>query len=208
MSRDLFPDILTAIGQDTLFPFIAVQMNFDSGTLRLWNGYGTKTINGSLFYGAGSLLGVSSVQETSELSSVGATVSLSGVPSDMLSLAIGEKYQGRKAYIYLGTINNPTSWIMSNGTWIDGALWLDTASWSDYGASASQIFSGYLDQMNIDEQPDTSTITVTIESKLIDLERVRSYNYTSETQKAAYPDDLGFDFVESLQGKTYNWGRV
>jgi hypothetical protein len=85
---------------------------------------------------------------------------------------------------------------------------MDTEYWTETGIQASQIFSGYLDQMTIDEQADTATIAVTIESKLIDLERVRTYNYTSATQKAIYPDDLGFDFVESLQGRTYNWGRV
>lgn len=208
MTRDLNSDILSAIENDTLSPFVAVQMNLDTSTLRMWSGVGTKNINGSNFIGVGTLLGISSVEETAELYAAGATVSLSGVPSDMLSLALTQSYQGRRAYIYLGVLTNPTSWILSDGDWNDGGIWMDAAYWTDSGVQASQVFSGYLDQMNIDEQAETATIAVTIESKLIDLERVRVHNYTSATQKAIYPTDLGFDFVDSLQGKTYNWGRA
>ena len=207
MTRDLFPELLTAIELDTLAPFVAVQMNLDSGVLRMWSGLGTRKINGSDFIGVGTLLSISAIEETAELYASGATVSLSGVPSDMLSLALSEQYQGRRAFIYLGVALNPSSWVVFTGVWNDAGVWSDDAYWYDDGLSASQVYSGYLDQMVIDEQAETSTIAVTIESKLIDLERVRTYNYTSATQKAEYPLDLGFDFVASLQGKTYNWGR-
>jgi hypothetical protein len=208
LTRDLNSDILAAIENDTVYPFIAVQMNLDTYTLRMWSGYGDKNINGVDFDGVGTLLGVSAIDETAELYASGATVSLSGVPSDMLSLALNQSYQGRRAYIYLGVVVTSSSWILSEGAWRDGGLWMDSQYWTETGIQASQIFSGYLDQMTIDEQSDTATIAVTIESKLIDLERVRAYNYTSATQKALYPGDLGLDFVESLQGRTYNWGRV
>lgn len=207
MTRDLYPELLTAIEYDILSPFIAVQMNLDSGVLRMWSGLGTKKINGSNFFGVGTLLGISAIEETAELYASGATVSLSGVPSDMLSIALSQPYQGRRAFIYLGVTVGSGSWVLISGVWNDGGIWSDSSYWHDEGVSASQVYSGYLDQMTIEEQADTSTIAVTIESKLIDLERVRTYNYTSATQKADYPLDLGFDFVASLQGKTYNWGR-
>lgn len=208
MVRDLYDSIISAIDSDLLTPFLAVQLNLDSATLRLWSGIGNKTINGSTFVGVGNLLSVSSIEETAELYATGATVSLSGVPTDMISLALTEPYQGRKAYIYFGVLVNPVAWILANGTWRNTGFWDDNATWADSGVEASKIYDGYLDQMTVDEQSDTATIAVTIENKLIDLERVRVYNYTSATQKAEYPDDLGFDFVDSLQGKTYNWGRT
>lgn len=208
MSRELYDDILNAIASDSMAPFLAVQFEFDLSTLRVWNGYGTKTINGSSFIGVGTLLNVSNISETAALAAVGATVTLSGVPSDMLSIALTEQYQGRRAHIYFGVMVNPLSWLLTDGVWDDTAVWDDDAYWIDGGVNASQIFSGYLDQMIIDEQAETSVISVTIESRLIDLERVRVYNYSSATQKAEYPSDLGLDFVDSLQGKTYNWGRV
>ena len=70
------------------------------------------------------------------------------------------------------------------------------------------VFSGYMDQMNIDEGPETSTIGVAVESKLIDLERPRVFRYTDASQKSRFPDDKGFEYVEDLQDKRFNWGRA
>lgn len=207
MTRDLYPEILSAIQSDMLYPFFAVQLNFDLVVLRMWSGYGDLNINGANFIGVGTLLSVSSIEETSELYAAGASLSLSGVPTDMISLALTESYQGRRAYIYFGVLSSGTTWILTNGIWNDASQWSDTSFWADAGITASQVYSGYLDQMSIQDDADTATISVTIENKLIDLERVRTFNYSSQTQKIDYPEDLGFDFVDSLQGKTYNWGR-
>ena len=64
-----------------------------------------------------------------------------------------------------------------------------------------------MDQMNIDEGPNTSTITLTVESKLVALERPAGTRYTSAYQKSVYPGDLGMDFIEDLQDKEIIWGR-
>jgi len=62
--------------------------------------------------------------------------------------------------------------------------------------------------MNIDEGAETSTIALSVESKLIDLERGRVFRYTDANQKSRYPDDKGFEFVEDLQDKRFSWGRT
>ena len=64
-----------------------------------------------------------------------------------------------------------------------------------------------MDQMNIQEDSQTSTIEVRVENKLIDLERARVARYTSGYQKSIYAGDLGLDFIEDLQDKTVSWGR-
>ena len=64
-----------------------------------------------------------------------------------------------------------------------------------------------MDQMNIAEDADTSTIELSIENKLIDLERPRTARFTSAYQKSVYAGDLGLDFVEDLQDKEIFWGR-
>ena len=71
----------------------------------------------------------------------------------------------------------------------------------------NELFSGYMDQMNIEEGSDTSTIEMSVENKLIDLERARVARYTSGYQKSVYPNDLGLDFIEDLQDKQIPWGR-
>jgi len=71
----------------------------------------------------------------------------------------------------------------------------------------TEIFSGYMDEMNIDEGPETSTIEFKVENKLIDLERARVRRFTSGYQESVYPGDKGLNFVESLQDKEVVWGR-
>jgi hypothetical protein len=72
----------------------------------------------------------------------------------------------------------------------------------------NELFSGYLDQMNIEEAGDTATIEMMVENKLIDLERARVARFTSGYQKSIYPGDLGLDFIEDLQDKRISWGRA
>ena len=56
--------------------------------LRLWTGAGELAWNGQTFTGAGSLLGISPIEETGEVRAVGFAVKLSGLPSEILSLAL------------------------------------------------------------------------------------------------------------------------
>lgn len=162
--------------------FIAVELYFDSGTVRLWSGYADATIDGELFIGVGYLLGVSDVEETSEIAARGLTISLDGLDASIISIALQENYQNRTAKVIIGT--------------------LDSGVFTTY-----TLFRGRLDVMGISEGAETSTIKVTAENRLIDLERPRSSRYTSEDQKTYYPTDLGLDYVASLQDRQFNWGR-
>lgn len=186
MSRDISSVLAQAIEQQVVYPFFAVELAFDNDqVLRFWTGLGTLNYNSLEWYGTGNLLTLDSIEETSEIAAKGATITLSGVPTEVVSLALSEPYQGRRATIYFGAH-------------VEGQL---------DSASMTEVFSGYMDQMSIEEGPTTSSIQLTVENKLIDLERPRSARFTSAYQKSLYPDDLGLDFVEDLQTKQISWGR-
>lgn len=207
MSRDLTQNIKDALDDDVLYPFFAVELQFDGDqTLRLWTGHGTLVFNGTEWYGTGTLLNLDTIEETTEIAAKGATLTLSGVPTEVLSLALTEPYQGRVANIYFGTFTvgallteSSVFILLQDG----GKILLE-----DTKTNLEQIFSGYMDQMNIDEQPDGSTLQLTVENKLIDLERPRTARFTSAYQKSVFPNDKGFDFVEDLQTKEIVWGRT
>lgn len=169
--------------QDSFSPFLAVELSFDSGSVRLWNGYEDLTVDGETYIGSGNLLQISGVEETGDIAARGVTMTLSGLDTSIISIALSENYQNRAARIYLGAI---------------------TAA----GVVQSyQVFGGRLDVMNIEESGETATISVTAENRLIDLERPRIRRYTSEDQKSLYPGDLGLDYVNDLQDKTLDWGK-
>jgi hypothetical protein len=136
----------------------------------------------------------------------GATITLSGIPSNLLSLALSTPYQGRIAKIYFGTFQQG-SILQETGNYIllEGGGRINLESMS---TGFNELFSGYMDQMNIEEAGDTATIEMAVENKLIDLERARVARFTSGYQKSVYPGDLGCDFIEDLQDKKISWGRA
>ena len=207
MSRDLSSNTIDNISQDVVYPFFATELRFDGdNTLRLWTGQGTLVLeDGTSWVGTGNLLNISAIEETSELAVKGATLTLSGVPSEVLSLALSEPYQGRVCNIYFGTFSQG-SILQESSSYIllqDGSrINLET---TDKGFN--EIFSGYMDQMNIEESGETSTIQLLVENKLVDLERARVARFTSGYQKSIYAGDLGLDFLEDLQDKQISWGR-
>ena len=220
MSRDLSVDTIHSISADVVYPFFAVELDFGSGTytpvgetepqqiptIRMWTGQGTLVLeDGTEWIGLGQLLNISAIEETSEMAVKGASVSLSGIPSNLLSLALSTPYQGRVAKIYFGTfqqgsiLQETANYILLEG---GGRINLESVS-----TGFNELFSGYMDQMNIEEAGDTATIEMTVENKLIDLERARVARFTSGYQKSVYPNDLGLDFIEDLQDKKIPWGR-
>ena len=208
MSRDLSTDTIQSLSADVVYPFFAVELQFDGANiLRMWTGQGTLVLDdGSQWVGLGQLLNISSIEETSEMSVKGASISLSGIPSDLLSLALSEPYQGRIAKIYFGTFQQG-SILQETSDYIllqDGSR-INLESMS---TGFNELFSGYMDQMNIEESGDTATIEMMVENKLIDLERARVARFTSGYQKSVYPGDLGMDFIEDLQDKKISWGRA
>lgn len=195
MSRDLTPTVLNALDDAVVYPFFAVDLMFDSrsgtdvnndpieyGPLYMWSGYGDLTIGSKTYLGVGGLLSLSAVEETTEIEAKGASLTLSGIPSSYLSLAIKEPYQGRECRIYFGMTSDPSAYV--------------------------EIFSGELDQMNISEEGNTSTIAVTAENVLIKLERPVVRRFTNEDQKSRFSTDRGLEFVASLQDKEIFWGRT
>jgi len=205
-TRDLSTAISGSLDEEVIYPFFAIELLFDNDqVLRLWTGLGTLVFEGVSYTGTGTLLDVSAIEETTEIAVRGATLTLTSVPSEVISLALQEPYQGRVCNIYFGMFVKGEL-LLEDGAYIlleDGSkIPLETQE-----TGLTQIFSGYMDEMNIDEGPDSSTIELKVENKLIDLERIRVRRYTSGYQKSIYPGDKGLDFVEGLQDKEVVWGR-
>ena len=205
MSRDLSTGVSDALEDDVIYPFTAVELQFDGGNVvRLWTGVGTLVYGGNSWTGAGELLDISSIEETSDISAKGATVTLSGVPSSVLSLALSEPYQGRVGKIYLGLFmigklekESGDYILLQDGTRIE----LETQE-----TSLTEVFSGFMDRMTIDEQAESSTIGLSLENKLVTLERPRTARYSHEFQRTVDSSDKGLEYVESLQLKEFVWG--
>ena len=88
MSRDITNDMATALVRADLQPAIFFEGAFPSGMVRIWTGPGPIDWDGKTWTGVGVLLGLGALEETSDVVASGTTVSLSGVPLDLVGLAI------------------------------------------------------------------------------------------------------------------------
>lgn len=366
MSRTVPAAILSALAQPEVQPFYAIEIDLDSGPLRLWTGIGPRTINGDVYTGGGSLMAISGLEEVADLSAKNITLSLSGMSEDIIGLALQEPYQRRKVRVYwgvetgsaplpaelvqiasipaqdnstwtlrsydassyvgrdvrlviryqsgssftgdaqfddftiggttydpengtegfqrnsdagssvssyasvswqslatgevIGLFNRDSGGTPSNGTgntsgntgnfyyyaetstsgigfpdayfWLrspqvtlssgtvsfysaqNGATcgpitaYLDVAEAAGGGSSFDvvEVFSGSLNQMVIEDGPESGTISVTVDSKLVELERASNRRYTAENHKSRYPNDSFFDYVTELQDKNVRFG--
>ena len=73
-------------------------------------------------------------------------------------------------------------------------------------ADPVEIFKGRVNQMNI-EAGETATISLTVESRLVDWERPRVSRYNNADQQVAFSGDKGFEFVPPMVEKELIWGR-
>ena len=133
-----------------------------------------------------------------------------GIPADMLSLALSVPYQGRIGKIKFGLIdadNNLLQLETAFNMLLESGVNIGLES-VDQSNVLVDMFVGYMDQMNIDESAETSIISLSLESKLLDLDRPVIRRYNNESQKALFPNDKAFEFLNDLQGKDLSWGRA
>src|SRR3990167_8460946 len=147
MSRNLTAAAITETTAQNLRPILLVQGYFVSGWLYLWSGYGALSWNGQTWTGAGELLSVSPLTENSDVMAEGVQISLSGIPADLITKALGEVRQGAPVIIWQGFLTAAGAVV----------------------TSPNQAFGGRMDTCSIAEGGDTARITLTVESRLADL---------------------------------------
>ena len=183
MGRSLHADTITAITSGLVRVHFAAKLAFASGTSRIWTGIGDKTINAETYTGVGLLGGIQLASETGDLRASSIVLTLSGVPSSSISLALSEHVVGRTATVYIvllnasdGVIANPLSYVYR------------------------------MNQLTISETENTATVGLRCDSILVDLQRSSERRYTDQDQRIDYPTDDGMEYVAGLQLKKVYWG--
>lgn len=180
MTRSLPSGMATALASSAIEPFYAVELLFDSGAIRLWTGFGDKTIDGQTYLGSGDFLNISDIEEVGNLNAKGITLTLSGINSTIMSYALTEAYQGRTARVLFG---------------LGGVS--DTV----------EVFAGLMDVMSIKHSGESVQISMSVESKLVTLRRANVRRYTSSSHKSRNAGDTFFDSITTFQDKVISWGR-
>jgi hypothetical protein len=183
-TRDLTSGMATAVQAGTVYPAILYEGEFDDGAggsafLRLWTGLGTLSWNGQSWTGAGSLIGFSSVEESTELRANAFEAWLTGASNAVIAAALVSRRKNRSGKLWLALFNagNLTTPI----------------------ADPYLLKQGRFDAAPIADSGATAKVTVRYEDRLAALAVPRERRYTKQDQALRVAGDLGFDYVETLQ---------
>jgi len=183
MARDITSGMTTQVTADTLEPIFLMDFDFATGPLSFWTGSGDLVWNSTTYTGSGDVLQFGAVEENAGLKATGVAFTLTGVNAALVSIAQNDDFQGRDCSLRIA--------VLSGGSIV---------------ADPYLLFTGYMDTMAIDDSGETASFQLSVENRLVALERANKHLYTPERQKLDYPDDLGFDQVTELQDKSLKWG--
>jgi len=184
MTRTITVGVASALEQPHVTYLMFVEMVFDGGTSRWTNANRSFDWDGHTWIGVGALGSIDAIEEGADTQARGIRLTISGVEPDNLALALGEDCQGRACNLWLALVNADTQAIL---------------------ADPIGPFRYRMDTMTF-ELGETATVTVTAESRLIDLTRARIRRYNDEDQRAEYPDDRGFEFTALMVERQLAWG--
>lgn len=140
--------------------------------------------NGFSWLGLGALGAIDPIQEQASLEAIGVRLTLSGVPSEMIAIALAEQYQGKSCQIWFAPLREDLQLL----------------------SQPIRLFAGRMDTMDA-EVGDTATITLSAESRMVAWDRPKTRRYNHEDQISRYPGDLGFIYVSQMVERNLSWGR-
>lgn len=181
--RDIPPAVQALLGNDVTYPAYFLDLDLDSGPIRIWTGRGPMTYDpgdGAVSYdGLGDFIAISSVEERADLAANNVRVTLSGIPSDYVAKALTEQFRGRRARMHLVFFTDATFATIAGGF---------------------ELYSGFGDVSEMAEDGQTARFTLTVENRLIELQAATTRVWTRRDQRSLRdPDDSFFDNVERIQ---------
>lgn len=192
MPRNLSPNVLTQVLANQLRPALFLEIAFLTETIWLWSGLGAITPPGpaygvttfpytQTFLGMGWLGQIKAVPAVTDVIAQNITLELSGIPTELITDAINAVRQNSTATLWVAVLDTNFNVI----------------------GDPVQVFAGALDVPTLVEGAETSSIAITGENPLIDLNRSPQRRFTDVDQQVDYPGDTGFFQVQLLQD--YNW---
>jgi len=184
MTKTLSANNSAVLNDDVIRPVYFIKLEFPSGTVYLNSSDRTITVSSQDYTGAGNIGSLTNIEETSELEANGLKLTLTGIPSTYISVALTTEYQGSTATVSIGFFNSSYALVDTPFT----------------------VFTGKVDMMSISLDDTMATIQLDIENRLVDWERPRISRYTNEEQQNLYTGDKGLEFVDNVAEKELFWG--
>ena len=175
----------TEIVKDQSQPCHLIEVYLDS-THYVTDCFKDISYNSNTYSALGFFLNFDGIEESSQISATGITLTLSGVDQTYTNLLLTQKYVDRKVIIRKAFINT------SNALVSDPVI----------------IFDGRIDNAVINEDADTglASVAVTVSNQFADFEKVTGRFLNHQNQQLYYPGDKGLEYADQLI-KDIVWGR-
>ena len=193
MSRGLATAVKTELAKDKITYVDLIELHFDSadgGTKFLNNGQfsfqvSTDTSGGSQTFNAnGEFLSFEMIKETESAKVNEINIVLSGTSNTFTTLFLNNNYVERRVVIYRQFFDTANATISTPVMWFDGEM----------------------KNFTVNEQQDTSTVTIKSASVFYNFEDNNGRRTTDSNQKREFPSDQGMEFA-STTTKDIRWGR-
>lgn len=183
MSREITNTQRSAIDAPEVFVAMLAELEFRSGTVRVTDLPHNVVVGGETWTGLGQLVSIKEVTESGMLEANGLELVLSGVQSQVVTIAMEEHVQGLPARVYLAIFD------------ADGqAIGPPVEEWA-----------GRIDQLKIDDSGESSTVSITVESRIADFQRSYARRFTNEDQNFFHPGDRFFEHVQQVTDMEIIW---
>ena len=184
MSRSMSASMIAQFSAPSLNPITMVDLDFSSGWVRAWTGYGDLTWSSNTYTGVGTLMAVSSIPEQQGAITTEATIYFTPQAS-LLALALGEAHRGRKGIIRIGTMNG-----------------------TDLIEDPLTVMRGIMEPMLLRDEGEQGRIELKIVNRLNRFSETRERRLTDQEQRRRYSLDAGLEFVTSIPEKRITWSST
>ncbi|MBB6144709.1 hypothetical protein HNQ77_002665 [Silvibacterium bohemicum] len=161
-----------------------LQITFKSQTVYVSSTPFNLAWNGQTWLGVGDLASLSTVNEGTDIQAYGTSVTLSGIDPNLLKESLTDIQLGATANLYLAFLD-PNNNIIGTPTC---------------------MFGGWVDQPSITPGVDSITISLALESSMINLQRGQMRRLTNADQQIDFPTDISMIWVPQLNFLALKWG--
>jgi hypothetical protein len=183
LPRNIAAPMLASLVSSPIRPGFLAVITFRTATEYIWSGLGSLNYGGHAYRGVGSLGKIGAIAESTEVRAIGTTVTLSAIDPALLSECLTDIQLGAPAAIYFA--------LFDSGLNILGTPY--------------PLFVGTVDQPVIQIGVDEMAISLKLENKLANLQRVSMRRYTAADQRLYFPDDDACNWVELLNDLALKW---
>lgn len=170
--------------KERVLMFLTVTLDFPSGFVRIWSGWGDLVIGADTYLGAGELGKITTRPDSAGLVTDRKTYEMTGVEPTWVLESDIDNCHGREVVESFGFLNPDTRALI---------------------ATPEVNWEGYIDSVRRVDGP-TPAIQVSAESRLLLMDRPNMWRNTHQHQQQFFAGDTGFDQLAALDLKEVLWG--